>query len=125
MRTARRYRIGGFAAWLMAALLVLTPAAPGVAQEPAATAETEAWDLERGFAALEALQAEIGTLRALAHAQAALLAWNRARAESGAGPAVLPAGLCAGPALEPWCGALPATFGAGAGNRGTAEDGER
>ena len=113
MRTARRYRIGGRVACALMALLVAATVSGPI--RPAA-AEAESWDLERGFAALEALQAEIGTLRALAQAQAALLAWNRARDESGAGPAVLPASLCAGSALAPWCRALPATFGAGAGH---------
>ena len=56
---------------------------------------------------------EIRTLSGLAGAQAELLAWNRERAESGAGPAVLPASLCAA-ALRPWCRVLPATFGADA-----------
>ncbi|MDE0407816.1 MAG: hypothetical protein OXN81_08130 [Alphaproteobacteria bacterium] len=109
----------------MATALMLTAAAPGTAQEPVAA---EAWDLERGFGALEELRAEIETLRALAHAQAALLAWNRARAESGGGAAALPQNLCAGKALAPWCRALPATFGAGAGevaHDGQAKEGER
>ena len=128
MRTARRHRIGIRAACLMAALLMQAAAAPGIAQEPPAPGETEALGLERGIAALEELRAEIETLRALAHAQAALLAWNRARAGSGAGPAVLPTSLCAGPALAPWCRALPATFGAGAGeaaDNGQVKEGER
>ena len=50
---------------------------------------------------------EIRTLSGLAGAQAELLAWNRERAASGAGPAVLPASLCA--ALGTWCRVLPAT----------------
>lgn len=122
MRTARRHRIGIRAPCAVAAALMLTAAAPGTAQEPPA----EAWDLERGFGALEELRAEIETLRALAHAQAALLAWNRARAGSGAGPAALPQKLCAGSALAPWCRALPATFGAGeAPDNERAKEGER
>ena len=68
---------------------------------------------------MERLQAEIGVLRALAGAQAALLSWNRERAESGASAAVLGPHLCAedtraGEGLAPWCRALPATFGANA-----------
>ena len=91
---------------------------------PPAWAE-EAWDGERAFAEMERLQAEIGLLRGLAGAQAALEAWNRVRAEAGAGPAALAAGLCAGPALAPWCRALPATFGADIADGRQGEDGER
>ena len=65
---------------------------------------------------------EIRVLSGLAEAQAALLAWNRERAESGAGPAVLPALLCAEAMLGPWCRTLVHTFGAEAGKE--AEDGE-
>ena len=97
------------------------------AQDRAPLRQSEAWDLERAFVELERLRAEIVTLRGLAGAQAALLAWNSERAESGTGPAVLPSGLCAEPALAPWCRVLPATFGAdaaqAAGHR-QARDGE-
>ena len=103
--------------WLLAALLVWTPAASAMAQER--IAEGRGWDMERAFGEMERLQAEVALLRGLARAQAALLAWNRERAEipgpySGAGPAVLAARLCAEPVLAPWCRALPATFGADA-----------
>ena len=98
------------------------PPAPAAGQE--AAAEPAAWDAERAFVALERLETEIGLLRGLAAAQAALLAWNGERADSGAGPAVLPAALCADERLAAWCRALPATFGAGdpgAGERPGAE----
>lgn len=94
------------AAMVVAAALVL--AMPG----PAAAGENVAWDAERAFVEMERLQAEIGVLRALAGAQAALLAWNRVRSESGSALEVLAPQLCAGEALAPWCRALPATFGA-------------
>ena len=60
---------------------------------------------------METLREEIATLSALKHAQAALLAWNRANSEVGEAPAALAAGLCAEPALGAWCPLLPATFG--------------
>ena len=104
-------------AWLLAALLAWTPVASAIAEER--IAEGRGWDMERAFGEMERLQAEVALLRGLARAQAALLAWNRERAEtpgpySGAGPAVLSARLCAEPELAPWCRALPATFGADA-----------
>ena len=73
------------------------------------------WSGQRGFMELERLQAEVRMLRMLAGAQEALLAWNRERADSGAGPAVLAEGLCNEPGIGPWCRALPATFGPDAG----------
>ena len=94
----------------LAAAFALALAAPGAAE----AGEDGAWDRERAFVEMERLQAEIGVLRALAGAQTALLAWNRARAESGAAPAVLPQALCAEETLRSWCRALPATFGADA-----------
>ena len=101
------------APWALAALLVLVAAIPAaVAQNPAPVRESQALDRESAFVVLERLRAEIVTLRSLAGAQAALLAWNRERGEGGAAPEVLPARLCAEPALRPWCRALPATFGA-------------
>ena len=108
----------------LAAALALAPAMPG----PAGAGEDEVWDRERAFLEMERLQAEIGVLRALAGAQAALLAWNRVRAESNSTPAVLAPHLCAEAGLAPWCRALPATFGADAavaaeGRQG--KDGER
>ena len=81
----------------------------------------EVWDSERGFLELERLQAEVRMLRMLAGAQEALLAWNRERAESVAGPAVLPEALCAEPGIGPWCRALPATFGPDAGRAASDE----
>ena len=69
------------------------------------------WTIERAYAEMERLQAEIRLLNGLAGAQAALLALNRERAASGAGPAVLDARLCGDPALAPWCRVLPETFG--------------
>ena len=70
--------------------------------------------MARAFAEMERLRTEVGLLNGLAGAQAALLALNRERAESGAGPALLDGRLCADPALAPWCRVLPETFGAGA-----------
>ena len=114
----------------VAALVLLwawaAPVAPAAGQDGAAA--PSAWDAERAFVALERLQAEIGLLRGLAATQASLLAWNLERADSGAGPAVLPAALCEAEGLAAWCRALPATFGAErpriAGD-GRAERGER
>ena len=100
------------------AAIVLAVAALAVAPPPVAAEgltriqDREAWDIERAFVELERLRMEIRTLSGLAGAQAELLAWNRERAASGAGPAVLPASLCA--ALGTWCRVLPATFGADA-----------
>ncbi len=128
MRAPFPKRFGGGAALAVAAALALVLAMSG----PAGAGQDEAWDAERAFVEMERLQTEIGMLRALAGAQAALLAWNRARAESGAAPAVLPQVLCAedtrvGEALAPWCRALPATFGAAAamvaGDREAGEEG--
>ena len=121
MRDAvRRYRKRARVCAL--AILLVSMAVPAAAGDGG----SEAWDSERAFVELERLRAEIVTLRSLAGAQAALLDWNRERAGSGAGPEVLPAHLCAEPALGPWCGALPATFGAGAGQgNAQAEEGER
>ena len=129
MRAPVRKWIRGWAAVAVAAALALVPAVPG----PAGAGEDEAWDRERAFVEMERLQAEIGVLRALAAAQAALLAWNRERAESGAAPVVLPRALCAedtrvGEGLAPWCRALPATFGPDAAtvaDGGQGKDGER
>ena len=113
---------------VLGACLFLAASLSAVAQDRAAPREREAWDLERAFVELERLRAEIVTLRGLAGAQAALLAWNSEKAESGAGPAVLAVHLCAEPALAAWCRVLPATFGAdaaqAAGHR-QARDGER
>ena len=97
--------VRGMAALLAAMILIL----------PAAARADESWSAERAFVELERLRAEVRTLRALAGAQAALLAWNRERAESGGGPAVLPTALCREKEIRPWCRALPATFGVHAG----------
>ena len=115
MRMPVRKPIKGKAAVAMAAALALALVMPGTAE----AGEEEAWDAERAFVEMERLQAEIGVLRALAGAQAALLAWtlvpeNRVRGESGSAPAVLAPHLCIEEALRPWCRVLPATFGADA-----------
>lgn len=133
-------------AWAVAMLLVSMAVVPAIAQErdpETRTPETRmpktlgpetlgpqsaAWHLERAFVEMERLKAEVALLRRLGEAQAALLAWNRERANSGAGPAALSGRLCAEPALAIWCGALPATFGAdaaGAADDGHGKDGER
>ena len=114
------------AAWGLGTLLMLGAPAPAGAQEKAA--ETGTWDMERAFGELERLQAEVAVLKGIARTQAALLAWNRERADSGAGPAALSARLCSEPALAPWCRALPATFGAHAAeaaDHAHGKDGER
>ena len=105
MREPARKRKGGAAMTLAAALVLAMPG-------PAAAGENDAWDAERAFVEMERLQAEIEVLRALAGAQAALLAWNRVRSETGSALEVLAPHLCAGEGLAPWCRALPATFGA-------------
>ena len=121
MRAAVGKRKNGGASVALAAALALTLAMPG----PAGAGEDEAWNAERAFLEIERLQAEIGVLRALAGAQAALLAWNRERAGSGAAPVVLPRALCTEDGLAPWCRALPATFGADATVAADGKDGER
>ena len=110
MRSPARKRKGG-AAMVLAAALVLVSVMP----VPAWAGDKEAWDVERAFVEMERLQAEIVVLRALSGAQAALLAWNRVRSESGSALEVLAPHLCAGEGLAPWCRVLPATFGAEAG----------
>ena len=110
MRARVGKRKNVMAAAALAAALALALPMP----VPAWAGEEEAWDAERAFVEMERLQAEIGVLRALAGAQAALLAWNRERAGSGAAPVVLPQALCSRDGLAPWCRALPATFGADA-----------
>ena len=90
---------------------------PTPAQEPPVQLAAESTDAashirKRALAAMEALREEIVTLAALRDAQAALLAWNRERASTGAPAQALPAGLCRDPALAAWCPLLPATFGA-------------
>ena len=112
-------RVAGSA---LAAALGCAAAMPGaVAQDQARVAGTEAWDGERAWSEMERLTAEIRLLNGLAGAQAALLVLNRERAASGTGPAVLWPGLCADPALAPWCRALTATFGEGAAETERAE----
>ena len=116
--------------WVLAALLAWTSAASAIAQErgPETLApetlvpESRAWDMERAFEEVERLQAEVALLRRLGEAQAALLAWNRERADSAAGSAVLSGRLCTEPALAAWCRALPATFGADAAEAAKAAD---
>ena len=124
-----RARVGkrrkGGAAMALAAALAALLAMPA----PARAGEDEAWNAERAFLEMERLQAEIGVLRALAGAQAALLAWNRERVGSNGAPAVLAPHLCAedtraGEGLAPWCRALPATFGAGAAMAADERDGK-
>jgi len=133
-------------AWAVAMLLVSMAGVPAIAQERGPETrvpetlvpetlgpetlepQSAAWDLERAFVEMERLQAEVALLRRLGEAQAALLAWNRERANSRAGPAALSAKLCAEPALAIWCGVLPATFGADAAepaDDGHGKDGER
>ena len=120
MRAAAGKRKTGRVAVALAAALAAMFAMP----EPAAAGEDEAWNAERAFLEMERMQAEIGVLRALAGAQTALLAWNRERAESGAGPAVLGPHLCAEEGLAPWCRVLPATFGADAATAAGGRDGK-
>ena len=96
------------------AALAMALAAATAMPFPIHAGAAEVWDAERAVAGMEQLRAEIRVLTGLAAAQAGLLAWNRARAETGAGPAVLPASLCAETALAPWCRVLPATFGSAA-----------
>lgn len=121
MRMARSDRTGRGAARVVAMVCALAAAGPA----PVPAGEAGAWDAERTFLEMEQLRAEIRTLRALAGAQAALLAWNRERAESGAGPAVLPQALCAEEGLAPWCRTLVHTFGADAAAGRQGEDGDR
>ena len=97
------FRLGRSVKALMLAVPIALSATPAMA--------ADVWDAARAVAGMERLRTEIGVLTGLAAAQAELLAWNRLRAKTGAGPAVLPARLCAEAALAPWCPALPATFG--------------
>ena len=94
------------------AVMAAVTVSPSAAQDAKGDADGGAWSAERAFLELERLEAEVRTLRALAGAQGTLLAWNRERAESGWGPAVLPQALCGEPEIEPWCRTLTATFGA-------------
>ena len=127
-------RIAGPARACGLATAILSMAATAaIAQDRPAPAESAAWNMERAFVEMERLQAEVTLLKGIAGVQAALLAWNRKRAEtlgpdSGAGLAVLSAQLCTEPALAPWCRVLPATFGAGAAEAagdGQGKGGER
>ena len=124
--------------WAHACALALAFVSLGVSPAGAQERDSEstAWDTERAFVEMERLRAEVAVLKGIAAAQAALLAWNRERAETVGpdgvpGPAVLAARLCAEPELEIWCRALPATFGAGAAeaaeaaDNGHGKDGER
>ena len=114
-------------------LLACMASQPSAAQEGVPSGESRGWDMERAFVEMEGLRAEVAVLKGIAAAQAALLAWNRERAETVGpngvpGPAVLAARLCAEPELAPWCRALPATFGAGAAeavDNGRGKDGKR
>ena len=127
MRTARTERTARRGACVLATVLLWMGMAQAGAQNSSPIPADEAWDAERAAVEMERLRTEIRILGGLAGAQAALEAWNRERAESGAGPEVLPARLCAERALAPWCRALPATFGAdaaGAAANGRAGDGE-
>ena len=103
-----------------ALLIACVWAASGLAQEATAAGAHDdgrhgalARPISQALTAMEALREEIATLRALADAQQALLAWNRENARSGAAPQALPAALCEDPAIAAWCALLPATFGAG------------
>ena len=85
---------------------------PGTAQPGTGPALDSAAVLrQQALTAMETLREEIATLAALKHAQAALLAWNRAGSDVGEAPVFLAATLCAEPALGAWCPLLPATFG--------------
>ena len=112
-KLATRRRAFGLAA-LVIALAGSTAMPVPIHAEPA-----EVWDAERAVAGMERLRAEIGILTGLAAAQGELVAWNRLRAETGSGPAVLPVSLCVEAALAPWCLVLPATFGARTTDPGT------
>ena len=107
---------------LAAALVAPVWAWPTGAQEPvsptrtveravAAGTDDAAQARAQALAAMERLRGEIQTLAAIRDAQAALLAWNRERAKTGAAPAALSAAPCRDPALKAWCPLLPATFG--------------
>lgn len=95
-------QITPIAAALLTACLL---ADPGVAEETPAPVRLQA------LAAMEALQEELQVLSSLRDAQAALLAWNRENARTGAAPQALPPRLCHEPAIAAWCPLLPATFG--------------
>ena len=101
---------------IAAALAAFLWAVPGPAQEAAVpNGDTGAGAVplqERALTAMEALRDELQVLVSIRDAQAALLAWNRESARTGAPPAALPAALCLDPALAAWCPLLPATFGA-------------
>ena len=125
MRRVRRLPESARACALALALVSLAVSPPAAQQRVSGSA---AWDMERALIEMERLQAEVAVLRRLGEVQAELLAWNRERADSGAGPAVLAARLCAEPELAAWCRALPATFGPDAAEtavNGNGKDGER
>ena len=84
----------------------------GTAERPLAAGTDGAVRVRaKALAEMERLRDEIQTLAAVRGAQAALLAWNRERARTGAPPAALSTAPCRDAALEPWCRLLPATFG--------------
>ena len=77
----------------------------------------------QALAEMERLRDEIQILAAVRGAQAALLAWNRERARTGAPPAALSTAPCRDAALEPWCRLLPATFGNDVSGKNSGGDG--
>lgn len=117
MRAVRWEGKGG--AWAIAGLVLLVAmlacgdarAQEGeVEQTPASIARGEVQD------AMELLESEIGMLRKLRDAQAALRKWNGVRAGMDEAPAALDRDLCG--LVGEWCGALPATFGGTSSGRG-------
>ena len=115
--------------FLAAALAAPVWAWPGRALEPQppATAVEHGGDAAqsraKALAEMERLRDEIQTLAAVRGAQAALLAWNRERARTGAPPAALSTAPCRDAALEPWCRLLPATFGNDVSGKNSGGDG--
>ncbi len=98
----------GAAAALALAVLGAAPAADGIGAKVGHVDPEPAH--RRALGAIEDMRAEIARLAALRDAQAALLAWNRARAGTGMPPAALSPALCREAAIAAWCPLLRATF---------------
>lgn len=101
----------GAAAALALAVLGAAPAADAEGVGAKAGHVEQAPAHRRALGAIEDMRAEIARLAALRDAQAALLAWNRARAGTGMPPAALSPALCREAAIAAWCPLLRTTFG--------------
>ena len=93
-------RIGPAAAALLLPLAALAQEAPAPVPPAVRAAQLR----------IETLEREVSLLRRLHAAQSALIAVAAPASASGRRIPRLPPSLCAEPALERWCAALPLTF---------------